>query len=388
MDAQPAEAAQLSAESQSAVAKTGESADNSPETRAKKADAEAVDASSGFPPLDNVDEATTAPPPASSTAFLTDPAAGAPFEQAAAQELPTTQHDTAPRRNADHLDPNVGEQPSAYNDDSNPAGTATPGRDNWGYGGIQTGVGQPQGMEPFQGNSIGSGSPDGSPSPFRPSNASSPVTHNESIAKLAGPRHCTAANPFWVHSAAAPQRDGATWSGGLSGGPLRCLGDVVDAVDRDYELEVPEAELSTVHIETWEQRLDWRSFLSEAVASSRARQLFKAFDVEAEPPQYVRPPPSKPVSAGELAHVYQQSGRQPPHCVAPVGAGWFNGIGSGREAVIMYEARGGGTACSVSAAALPAAAMPPGCSARGWSRLADDSCGDVDVPASDGAGGI
>merc|ERR1712039_1067065 len=188
---------------------------------------------------------------------------------------------------------------------------------------------------------IGSGSPDGTPSPYRPSNASSPVTHNESIAKLAGPRHCTAANPFWVHSAAAPQRDRAAKFGGLAGGPLRCLGDVVDAVDRDYELEVPEAELSTVHIETWEQRLDWRSFLSEAVASSRARQLFKAFDVEAEPPQYARPPPSSLVSADELAKVHQQSGRQPPHCVAPCGAGWNAGIGSGRDAVIQCEARAG-----------------------------------------------
>lgn len=142
------------------------------------------------------------------------------------------------------------------------------------------------------------------------------------------PRRCTAKDPFWVAGASGSsgsQRHaaGASWAAGHSLAGLRCLGDVIDAADRDFELEVPEAELSTVHIETWEQRLDWRSFLSEAVASSRARQLFKAFDVEAEPPQYARPPPSSSVSALEAGLMHgTPSGRAPVHCVvAPSGAG-------------------------------------------------------------------
>lgn len=138
------------------------------------------------------------------------------------------------------------------------------------------------------------------------------------------PRRCTAKDPFWIASSGSSQHrgGGAAASGGARGlAGLRCLGDVVDAADHEFELEVPEAELSTVHIETWEQRLDWRSFLSEAVASSRARQLFKAFDVDAEPPKYARPPPSSPVSVMENA-LPSGSPSQAAHLIAPSGAGW------------------------------------------------------------------
>jgi len=79
-------------------------------------------------------------------------------------------------------------------------------------------------------------------------------------------------------------------AGGAGSGALHCLSDVVDAADHDEELRIPEAELTMVHIQSWEQKLDWRSFLGEAVASSKARQLFVAFDVEAEPPSYAKPP--------------------------------------------------------------------------------------------------
>ncbi|CAE8689908.1 unnamed protein product [Polarella glacialis] len=106
-------------------------------------------------------------------------------------------------------------------------------------------------------------------------------------------KRCTSANPFWVQSDVFT-REQAHVGCQPMGAPLRCLSDVVDVVDRDYELEVSEADLTTVHIQSWEQRLDWRSFLSEAVASSLARQAFKNFDVEAEPPRYARPPPSGP----------------------------------------------------------------------------------------------
>jgi len=136
------------------------------------------------------------------------------------------------------------------------------------------------------------------------------------------PRRCTAADPFWTAKApgSGNNKDTSAGSRTLVGVPLRCLSDVVEAVDTAGELEVPEAELSTVHIETWEQRLDWRSFLSEAVASTRARQLFNAFDVEAEPPSYARPPPSSASATGSTT-APPCIGKALP-CVAPSGAGW------------------------------------------------------------------
>jgi len=159
------------------------------------------------------------------------------------------------------------------------------------------------------------------------------------------PRRCTAADPFWTAKAPGSGGTKETTSGSksLAGVPLRCLSDVVEAVDRDGELEVPEAELSTVHIETWEQRLDWRSFLSEAVASSRARQLFNAFDVEAEPPSYARPPPSSAPAAGSTT-----AGKAPDvqPCVAPSGAG-FSPTGRNSVAAPMLPT-----------APLPAASLP------------------------------
>lgn len=159
------------------------------------------------------------------------------------------------------------------------------------------------------------------------------------------PRRCTATDPFWTAKApgSGGTKDTAPASRGLAGVPLRCLSDVVEAVDREGELEVPEAELSTVHIETWEQRLDWRSFLSEAVASSRARALFNAFDVEAEPPSYARPPPSSAPAGGSTP-----AGKAPdaPPCVAPSGAG-FSPTGRNSVAAPMLPT-----------APLPAASLP------------------------------
>jgi len=173
----------------------------------------------------------------------------------------------------------------------------------------------------------------GSQTPSKPSGSPPSVFEREGqrppFTSISVPRRCTAKDPFWVASSGSAHRGGAgggdaaagpAGGRGLAGVPLRCLSDVVDAADRELELEVPEAELSTVHIETWEQRLDWRSFLSEAVASSRARQLFKAFDVEAEPPKYARPPPSLPVSVMENALPSGTSRRVSSDSVSPAGA--------------------------------------------------------------------
>ncbi|CAE7745381.1 unnamed protein product, partial [Symbiodinium pilosum] len=138
-------------------------------------------------------------------------------------------------------------------------------------------------------------------------------------APLVDKHKCTPRNPFWVQPEVMQKKPSSRRSCDglnhyLSGAaPLRCLSDVVDAGDRNYEIEIAEEDLTTVHISSWEQRLDWRSFLSEAVASSLARQAFMNFDVEAEPPAYARPPPSSKESSPK-----QPTGNR--HCVAPDGS--------------------------------------------------------------------
>lgn len=144
------------------------------------------------------------------------------------------------------------------------------------------------------------------------------VTHAEE-AVSDEPRRCTALNPFWETSPAPGERNGGMGMGvgnnllrevasdtrfllpvvepdpsrGCSVAPtLKCLGDVVHAIDAETEMTVSDADLTMVHIQSWEQKLDWRSFLSEAVATGKAREIFRLFDVEAEPPPYLRPPPS------------------------------------------------------------------------------------------------
>lgn len=167
------------------------------------------------------------------------------------------------------------------------------------------------------------GSPEGGGRPFDPGNGGefAPATHSATLSQEK--RRCTAKDPFWTHAthaahseapAAAARNGSEACRQSLAVGPLRCLGDVIAGIDREHELEVPEAEISTVHIETWEQRLDWRSFLSEAVASSKARQLWADFDVEAEPPHYARPPPSTPCTADEVAMSRE---RPSPHVRTP-----------------------------------------------------------------------
>lgn len=89
----------------------------------------------------------------------------------------------------------------------------------------------------------------------------------------------------------------------------------------DNSAEIPESELTTVPLETKEQRLDWRDFLCEMVASNNALTLFNSYDVGADPPKYSRPPPSVP-QVDAIAQCQMQSGRIPPRCVAPNGTGF------------------------------------------------------------------
>jgi len=91
-----------------------------------------------------------------------------------------------------------------------------------------------------------------------------------------------------------------------------------------------EEELTTVALETKEQRLVWRDFLSEAVSKSCARSLFASYDVEAEPPKYARPPLSLPSSTQRSSAVASSDVRA-PHVVAPRGAGWSPLLGSSRR---------------------------------------------------------
>lgn len=103
-------------------------------------------------------------------------------------------------------------------------------------------------------------------------------------------RRCTSTNPFWEQVNELKQQpllDGET----VPTGALRCLGDAVHA-STEAETPLTDADITMVPIQSWEQKLDWRSFLSEAVAASKAREMFTAFDVEAEPPPFRRPLPS------------------------------------------------------------------------------------------------
>lgn len=103
-----------------------------------------------------------------------------------------------------------------------------------------------------------------------------------------------------------------------------CINLVSRAVDVPPEPEPPEDELTTVFLETKEQRLQWRDFLSEAVSKCKANTLFQAYDVDADPPRYMRPPPSMaPTKIDSAVRSFRQAGMQtPPHIIAPRGAGW------------------------------------------------------------------
>mmetsp|Transcript_99513 Transcript_99513/g.259963 ORF Transcript_99513/g.259963 Transcript_99513/m.259963 type:complete len:427 (+) Transcript_99513:316-1596(+) len=104
----------------------------------------------------------------------------------------------------------------------------------------------------------------------------------------------------------------------------------------------PEDELTTVAMETKEQRLQWRDFLSEAVSKSCAQSLFAAFDVEAEPPRYRRPPRSAPVPAAHAVDSGEANADQE--------IGWGDGgsVASGAQAASGLS-EGPGEAATIAA---------------------------------------
>lgn len=114
-----------------------------------------------------------------------------------------------------------------------------------------------------------------------------------------------------------------------------CTSVLSTAIDVSDEPEPPDDELTTVLLETKEQRLQWRDFLSEAVSKCRANALFASYDVEADPPRYARPPMSAPPQSSEkvdaMVRSYQQVGKTPPHVVAPCGAGFSQPTGSSQS---------------------------------------------------------
>eukprot|EP00927_Polykrikos_kofoidii_P047644 TRINITY_DN41904_c0_g1_i3.p1 TRINITY_DN41904_c0_g1~~TRINITY_DN41904_c0_g1_i3.p1 ORF type:complete len:786 (+),score=103.90 TRINITY_DN41904_c0_g1_i3:274-2358(+) len=98
-----------------------------------------------------------------------------------------------------------------------------------------------------------------------------------------------------------------------------CVDMLASAVDLNVEAEPPEDELTTVVMETKEQRLQWRDFLSEAVSKCCANALFTSYDVEADPPSYATPQASMP---GSVTLGRRAGARSPPHIIAPRGSGW------------------------------------------------------------------
>lgn len=172
-------------------------------------------------------------------------------------------------------------------------------------------------------------------------------------------------------------------SGRISGLIGNCINLLSTAIDVSDEPEPPEDELTTVLLETKEQRLQWRDFLSEAVSKCRANTLYNSFDVEADPPKYARPPLSTEPKVDAMARNYRQNGSTPPHIVAPHGAGWSHGnplaisnaaTGSGQAwtfrgdqrteadaaAAVAGDAPGANTTSSSSAPSRPAATAVSG----------------------------
>jgi len=131
----------------------------------------------------------------------------------------------------------------------------------------------------------------------------------------------------------------------------------------------PEHELTTVVMETKEQRLQWRDILEEAVSKECASALFSSYDIDSDPPQYARPPLSCTIP--ETSHRYVKQRLPPdeetqvvvpgantklvPHCsprsgqrvIAPRGAGWSPLMPRGRHksaAIVARSVPSGSTA--------------------------------------------
>lgn len=123
----------------------------------------------------------------------------------------------------------------------------------------------------------------------------------------------------------AGRQNGGKLSSQMNSAIGTCIDLLAQALDTSVDSTPPEEELTTVRLETKEQRLEWRDFLSEAVSKRCANSLFTSYDVEAEPPNYARPPLSLPTQPGGPctgATTCCPGSHLQPHIIAPQGAGW------------------------------------------------------------------
>lgn len=120
-----------------------------------------------------------------------------------------------------------------------------------------------------------------------PARASGMLKPNfEVMAQQFADQRCTPQSPFWTLQGTTsyePRRIVSEKSQPCQCANTDALGEVV-----------LETEVSTVQLGTKEQRLEYRDFISEVVVSNRAKSLFTLYDVEADPPEYRRPPASFP----------------------------------------------------------------------------------------------
>jgi hypothetical protein len=122
----------------------------------------------------------------------------------------------------------------------------------------------------------------------------------------ASTQRCTPRAPFWSIPAGCATR-GQQRPAPMA--PFSCL--TQPDIGEDMELEVPETEIMTVPLRTKEQRVDWRDFLCEMVATKKASSLYLLYDVDAEPPPYERPPPSDPARYHAVGG-FGQAPKEPP----------------------------------------------------------------------------
>uniref|UniRef100_A0A7S1A2I2 Uncharacterized protein n=1 Tax=Noctiluca scintillans TaxID=2966 RepID=A0A7S1A2I2_NOCSC len=96
-----------------------------------------------------------------------------------------------------------------------------------------------------------------------------------------------------------------------------CVRLMSQTLDITPEVSIADSELTTIRMETREQRMQWRDFLSDSVSQFRANFLFNSFDAESSPGQYARPP----LSDIQGSNTVSWYGAPMPHIVAPMGAG-------------------------------------------------------------------
>jgi hypothetical protein len=99
---------------------------------------------------------------------------------------------------------------------------------------------------------------------------------------------CTAKAPFWQLEQQMPPSHSCEVLGGL-GGDFSCAAD--KNID-EHGFEMSDRDLIGVEFTSRAQRLELRDFLCEIVANKKAASLYLLYDVEAEPPEYARPPSS------------------------------------------------------------------------------------------------